>query len=632
MALQGVDVQAVDAGAFNYREKILVEVSQKEGQDQWIRPEGGVVNQAGPFTFAIAPLHDRYIDLTRTYLETRVRVVKSDGSWLEPGKDIVAPINLLGACMWERVDVQLNGNPFPGATAINAGIKAYMETMMSYDTDSANTHLHTQFYYPDKPGVMEQMSISEKAMRGAMVSAIKKGTAENVPAVPDYLAPDTDSADYKSLMKVRPDYHDAEAGLLMPPWARDMNRAGVTSGQRLKQARAQEALDRTRLEERKTWVDTETQADRPDDPVLAAAPAGEEETAEARRARLESNDAERALFHIALQRYYRRRMEMEQAYDQEHAPSERGKRLLRREMYRQYINTEIAGKSPFEMATDRAMLNTGFDDRHRISSGSASFDMLAPISHDVFKMSNHLAPGNRLEVRLTMYPHAFLLNHEGDRDRYRLQILDMRLHFHTILLRDRVQPPIKETYLLTETTVNKQIIPGNVPNTTFRIHNGGVMPKNLIFGMTYVEAGDGDYGFNPWNFRHFNIKRLELTVSGETFPTGGLEFDFENENPLVARPYKWLYDNTGASSGEKGNIITWQAYQGGTFLVPFDLTPDKCNGVHQHNAQVGFIDVVLNFAEQLPAPIYVYYYKGTPKVLVNDRATGQMASFDIGLG
>ncbi len=148
-------------------------------------------------------------------------------------------------------------------------------------------------------------------------------------------------------------------------------------------------------------------------------------------------------------------------------------------------------------------------------------------------------------------------------------------------------------------TVNKQIIAGNVPHTTFRIHNGGVMPKNLIFGMTFVEAGDGDYGFNPWNFRHFNIKRLELNVSGETFPTGGLEFDFDNENPLVARPYKWLYDNMGASSGEKGNIITWQAYQGGTFLVPFDLTPDKCNGVHQHNAQVGFIDVVLNFAEQL---------------------------------
>ncbi len=50
-------------------------------------------------------------------------------------------------------------------------------------------------------------------------------------------------------------------------------------------------------------------------------------------------------------------------------------------------------------------------------------------------------------------------------------------------------------------------------------------------------------------------------MSGETFPTGGLEFDFDNDNPLIAQPFKWLYDNTGASSGEKGNIITWQAYQ-----------------------------------------------------------------------
>ncbi len=235
-----------------------------------------MVNQARPLTFAIAPLHDRYINLTCAYLEMCVRVVKVDGSWLHPAKDIVAPINLQSACMWERVDVQLNGNPFPGATAINAGVKAYLETMMSSDTDSANTHLHTQFYYPDKPRVVEQMSIFEKGMRAAMVAAIKKGTAQNVPAIPNHLRPDRESEDFKSLMKVRPNYHDVEAGLLIPAWVRDMNRAGVTTGRQLRAARAQETLDRTRMEAQKTWVDTETQGDKPDDLVLAAAPAGAE--------------------------------------------------------------------------------------------------------------------------------------------------------------------------------------------------------------------------------------------------------------------------------------------------------------------------------------------------------------------
>ncbi len=98
-AAGGVNIVSVDDSAFEYKETVRVEVAQKEGQDQWIRPKGGVVNQDGPFTLNIAPLHDRYIDLNRAYLETRMQVVRDDGSPLRAAEDIVAPINLLGACM-----------------------------------------------------------------------------------------------------------------------------------------------------------------------------------------------------------------------------------------------------------------------------------------------------------------------------------------------------------------------------------------------------------------------------------------------------------------------------------------------------------------------------------------------------
>ncbi len=52
-AAGGVNITPVDDDTFRYKETVRVEVAQKEGQDQWIRPEGGVVNQAGPFTLNI---------------------------------------------------------------------------------------------------------------------------------------------------------------------------------------------------------------------------------------------------------------------------------------------------------------------------------------------------------------------------------------------------------------------------------------------------------------------------------------------------------------------------------------------------------------------------------------------------
>ena len=433
----GVDAIAVDDGNFNYNEKIPVEASQRDGQDLWIRPEGGVVNQAGPFTFTIPPLEDRYIQLNRARLYARCKVTKLDGSPLESWKDICAPVNLLGAAMWERVDVQLNGQPFAGGTTINAGYKALLETMLSYDQDGANTHLHTQFYHPDSPGAYFNMRVSEDRVKAAFRDAIVKGQIRG-PDIPPYLEPDRNSADYKLLSGMG--YNDADA-IYLPDGVHDPNDDGLHTVEEIQRAREEERAFALRKAIRDRYINEKVQALEVEEEAMEEEQP--EETPEEKVAREERN-VER----VRRNREARRRLQEARdaafaEWNAENPLTEREKRRIRRVAYRRFAQQQMAELDEFLSLNRQGIINRGFDDRYHIVMGSASFDMHSPITHDFFKMNNHLAPGNRVDLRLTMYPHNFLLNSMIDRPDFKLVIEDLKLHYHTILLRDRVAPPLK---------------------------------------------------------------------------------------------------------------------------------------------------------------------------------------------
>jgi hypothetical protein len=529
----------VDDGNFDYEEQVMVETSQKNYRDFWIRPVGGVVNQRGPFTFVIEPMHSKYLQLTEAGLEMTCRVVKEDGTNLSMIEDIVAPVNLLGAVMWETVDVALNGRPFSGASAANAGMKAYVETMLSYDSDSRNTHLNSQMFHLDSPGQYGNMKVSNQVLIASAREMIRR-KLDPGPTIPDFLQPET------PLPIDHPQHVPLE---------------GNPSDQMIDP-------DSLANPEEGIGVDITTLS----------------ETQKANRRKL--------------------------IYDEYFKNLTMG------------IRTNIGVKPGGDV-------NKGYDNRYQIVCGSHPFDMYSPITHDFFKTNNHIGPGNKIEIRLDMYKYAFLLNSYFSWHGYKIQIDDMKLHLHTIERKERIVHSVLENYQMNETGVHRQLIAQHQPSANFRLLTGGIMPKTVIIWMTTSIAGDGNYMYNPFNLHHFHIKTMALIINGEMYPSGGLKFDFTKANCHVARAYKWMFENTGASNGEKGNIVSWPAFQAGCFIVPFDLTPDRCNGLHNHNAERGFLDIDISFSYPLPTPIYVWYEMVFPKVVVNDKLNNTVTVLDV---
>ncbi len=274
-------------------------------------------------------------------------------------------------------------------------------------------------------------------------------------------------------------------------------------------------------------------------------------------------------------------------------------------------------------------INRGFAARAKVVMGSERFDTYAPVCHDFFRVNNNIGPGNRLQLKLTRHKDEFVLNSYMTDMGYKVVIHDMKLHLHYITRRERIRPPLREVYLMNETQLHKQLVGQFSPSTTFRLHNGGVMPKSIVLAMVSVQQAEGAYNLNPWHFHHFHLKNVSLNINGEQYPQGGLCADFERMNPKIARIYRWGFDNSGAADAEKGNLISWNAFMSGSTVIVFDLNPDLCNGLHFHQAEYGYIDVNIQFSQPLNEPIYVLYHKATPKVVINDKLTNHLTVLDI---
>ncbi len=543
MAVAGLGLEPYHGGAFDYNEKIPIETSQFRYKDFWIRPIGGTENQAGPFNIRIDATAYGYIQLSLAGLELKLRVIRGDGGELHPLEDIVAPVNLLGATLFDSVEVYLNGVPFSGASSLGSGYKALIDTMFSYDSDSRNTHLNSQFFFLDTPGLYGSMRVSDDALRQAYIKAVKDGIIDR-PTIPD---------DIKLTDEIKE---------LLPRHFDDVNYVKVIKG--------------------------------------FIIPAG--------------------IFCV----------EDFPELDKLTKPQQEDC-LKRWNVYLAHYKDTMTKGTLFKRSNDYEPYNKGFDARWRVVGNSRHFDTYAPISHDFFKMNNHLGPGNKVDIVLHRAKDNFLLNTWDDDVGYKLEILDMKLHLRYIERHENVPTPMIEKYLMNETQIHKQVVNKKSPSTSFRIFSGGIMPKTVVLGMVRTMALEGNYQLNPWNFEHFDVSSILLNLNGTRYPVDILTPDFSESNAKISRVYRWLFENSGSYESDKGNLISWNAFKAGCFLIPFDLTPDKCNGLHNHDGEVGYIDVELNFRVPLPYSIYVLYELVFPKVIINNKSTGEVIALDVSM-
>ena len=105
------------------------------------------ITDTSPLEFFVPGSPEEYVDVGRTRLQLKIKVVKTDGS--APAQDAkLSTTNLTLHSLFSQVDCKLNqklispsSNTYP--------YKAYLETVLAHGPESKSTWLASEMYYED---------------------------------------------------------------------------------------------------------------------------------------------------------------------------------------------------------------------------------------------------------------------------------------------------------------------------------------------------------------------------------------------------------------------------------------------------------------------------------------------------
>ena len=264
--------------------------------------------------------------------------------------------------------------------------------------------------------------------------------------------------------------------------------------------------------------------------------------------------------------------------------------------------------------------NLGFAKRHKFIENGNQFVLSGPIFADIFMTDRLLLNMMDLKVVLNRSTDDFCLmeiGNDSDPIKPRVKLTDVVLKIWKVKVdqpvSDGVERMLKQTpalYPIRRVECKILTIPEQLPNIRQDNIFSGIIPKTFVVGLVHVDAYNGVYGKNPYNFAHFGVTSVSLTANGQEIPFKQLTLKYPKDSKGEVNPatddeldfdeaYNTLFSGTGKIYSNAGLDITRDDYPGGFALYAFDLTPDMCNSSDYFNTvQRGSLSLALTLEKQ----------------------------------
>ena len=276
---------------------------------------------------------------------------------------------------------------------------------------------------------------------------------------------------------------------------------------------------------------------------------------------------------------------------------------------------DAAGKMDVADPTLVLNANKGLASRYRISKESGIVEMAGPLFSDVFFTERLLLSFVDLKVLLNRNNNEFcLMALEGDAD-YKVKLIDAYLKLRKVKVNASVslahEVALKKSpaiYPIRRVECKSFIIPsGNPSQRKDNIFNG-LVPRSFVFGLVDSAAFNGAYTKNPYNFQHFNVSSIAISVNGEEIPFKPLQLSF-GANPRFIEAFCTQFSGTGKMYYNTGNDISREEFPKGYAVYAFDLSADMCgSSTHFNTVQKGSLAVDIKFSNPLAAAVSLVCY------------------------
>ena len=265
---------------------------------------------------------------------------------------------------------------------------------------------------------------------------------------------------------------------------------------------------------------------------------------------------------------------------------------------------DTAGKMEIADPTlGAANANMGLKNRYEFSKESKIVEMAGPLFCDVFFTERLLLSYVDLKVVLNRSSNAFCLMSSARDADFKINLVDVYLKVRKV----RVNPSITlahevalkkgpAVYPIRRTECKSFIVPAGNPSLQKDNVFNGFVPKSFVFGLVESTAFNGNFQRNPFNFKHFNMSSVSITINGEAIPFKPIQLSF-GANKRFIEAFCSQFSGTGKMNYNTGNGISRDEFEKGYAVYAFDLTPDMCSTSNHFNlVQKGSLSIEIQFS------------------------------------
>ena len=287
--------------------------------------------------------------------------------------------------------------------------------------------------------------------------------------------------------------------------------------------------------------------------------------------------------------------------------------------------------APEDMATPRSIPGP-FQKRAEPLYYRKYVDFSIPLHNDLMTVEKYLPPNTKLSFTLRRSSNDFVLwkvGEVGEKSGEDYKIIIEDLHMKVKML--EVHPDVLKNHFklakengirikFTQNILKTFAVPiGSVEMKQHNLFFGSRLPDRVYLAFVEQDAYNGNIYSNPFNFVSANMQEASLIVNGISEPSPPYYYEEgENEKEL----YFNFLENTGTSAFEMESVnVSFEEFKKGYFILPFDRSPTKDNGLYTHKGDSGNMTIKVKCRRSLDKNYMVLVFASYDSALmfVEDR-------------
>ena len=258
--------------------------------------------------------------------------------------------------------------------------------------------------------------------------------------------------------------------------------------------------------------------------------------------------------------------------------------------------------------------NEGFKKRKELSANSTYLEVESKLHSGIFSQQKALKSRVPMTIEFTVSNPQFAINAPTAAGKFKFEIIEPTLVIQRLKLSSKMADIYEKQWLkqpIDYEFERSKIWVKDVDQGLSTVHlkefcDDKKLPKRIFLMMVPELAYSGKHHLNPFNFKNYNVKSLNLTLNGQSLTGKPLLMDWTKNTFLQA--YSQLLKSLNKFEDMHGCGLTKDVFSKGSSIFGYELSPTCTNLNLIDPVRVGNLEADLIFADTTPEKLKILIF------------------------